>query len=126
MDEFKKFLKDKRKNLMENVNEMNNLRFTFSESDTIDDILKYYLKEKGLDPRKINTVLQDICLTYDDYSLNDHEELLDSGYILGYVHFKYGGKIFGIEFDKKRYFFIGNESEIAQYIRIGLNKLLDK
>ncbi len=122
MNNFKSFLKEKRTDLFESSENLKNLRFSFSESDTIDDILNYYLKDKGIDPRKVHTTLQDISLTYDDFSLNDHEELLDSGYVLGYLHSKYGGKIYGVEFDKKRYFFMGKEQEITQRIRQELNE----
>ncbi len=121
---FKSFIKEKRQSLMESNNgDFSKLKFEYSESDTIEDILKYYLKEKGIDPRKVHTVLQDIAVTYDDFGLHDHEELLDSGYVLGFIHAKMGGKIFGIEYDKKRYFFMGNESEISHQIRIALNQL---
>ena len=123
---FKEFLKEKRMNLMEayKSDDFKDLYLKYSESDTIDETLKYYMKEKGMDVRKVNNILQDNSLVYDDFSLNDHEDLLDAGYILGHVQAKMGGKIIGVLFDKKRYYFIGNESEIVHALRQKLNNEL--
>jgi uncharacterized protein (UPF0297 family) len=122
---FKEYLKEKRIGLLENdMGEFNNLMFKFSTSDVIDETLKYYLKDKGIDTRKVHQILQDISLTYDDSTLNDHEDILDSGYVLGYIQAKHGGKVIGVIFDKKTYFFIGLEQEIVKVLRQELNKEL--
>lgn len=120
---FKDYLKEKRTSLLENdMSQFNNLMFKFSTSDTIDETLKYYLKDKGIDTRKVHQILQDASLTYDDSKLNDHEDILDAGYVLGYIQAKHGGKIIGVTFDKKTYFFIGLEQEIVKVLRQELNK----
>lgn len=122
---FKNYLKEKRESLLEfDSSQYNNLMFKYSTSDTIDETLKYYLKDKGIDNRKVHQILQDASLTYDDSTLNDHEDILDAGYVLGYIQAKQGGKIIGVLFDKKTYFFIGLEQEIVSVLRQELNKVV--
>lgn len=120
---FKDYLKEKRTSLLEyDSSQFKNLMFKYSTSDTIDETLKYYLKDKGIDTRKVHQILQEASLTYDDSTLNDHEDILDAGYVLGYIQAKQGGKIIGVLFDKKTYFFIGLEQEIVKVLRQELNK----
>lgn len=120
---FKQFINEKRVSLMENANEFSKLKFQYLESDDIKETINYYLKTKGVDPKVINNILLDSCLGYDEFSDNDHEDLITTGYILGYIQAKIGNKIYGVTFDGKRYFYIGYEKEILNVIRTELNKV---
>ena len=126
---FKEFLKDKRQNLSENE-DYSKIRFNYYESENVEDLLKIYAKEKNIDTDVISKTLEEICVIFDsmDYSEKNsaslHEDLIDCGYVLGYVSAKIPGKIFGIKFDGVRYFFIGNEKEISDKIKSSLNKYL--
>ena len=129
MSMLKSFVKDKQKTLMEN-SDYSKLTFQYVESDTIQDNLKIYAKERNIDPNIITEQLEESCVTFEalDYSDKNgsslHEDLIDSGYVLGYVHAKTPGKIFGVVFDKVRYYYIGNESDILKVIKDRLNKYL--
>lgn len=124
MSMFKSFIKGKQKNLMEN-SDYSNLIFKYSESDTIEDVLRIYAKEKGVDTNVIKEQLEESCVTFETIGHMDSEDLLDSGYVLGYVHTKTpASKIFGIVFNKVRYFYIGNETDILKTIKDRLNKYL--
>jgi len=128
---FKEYKAEKMGELLEHDrNEFANVRFKFSESDKIQEILKYFVKDKGIDGRKIHNILQDSAVTFEDISYGDsnnaslHEDILDSGYVLGYVHTKRPGRIFAVDFEKTRYFYIGVESDIIQHLKTELNKTI--
>jgi len=128
---FKEYKAEKLGELLEHdSNEFANVRFKFSESDKIQEILKYFVKDKGIDGRKIHNILQDSAVTFEDISYGDsnnaslHEDILDSGYVLGYVHAKRPGRIFAVDFEKTRYFYIGVESDIIQHLKTELNKTI--
>lgn len=126
---FKQFLKDKRQNLSENE-DFSKIRFNYYESENVEDLLKIYAKDKNVDTDVISKALEEICVIFDsmDYSEKNsaslHEDLIDCGFVLGYVASKIPGKIFGIKFDGVRYFFVGNEKEISDKIKSSLNKYL--
>lgn len=126
---FKQFLKDRRMNLSENE-DFSKIRFSYYESENLEDLLKIYAKDKNVDTDVISKNLEEICVIFDtmDYSEKNsgslHEDLIDCGYVLGYVSAKIPGKIFGIKFDGVRYFFVGNEKEISEKIKSSLNKYL--
>lgn len=127
---FKEYQKEKVNQLLERVSGDTNIRFKFIESENIDDLIKYYVKEKAIDPRKVHTVLQDSCLTFDslDYSEKNneslHEDLIESGYILGRINEKHPGAILGITFDGTRYFYIGVVADISTHLKKKLNAYL--
>lgn len=127
---FKEYQKQKVNELLEYSTDYSKIRFKYNESEAIDDILKYYLKEKGIDPRRIHKTLQESCLTFDDLNYSEpnneslHEDLLDSGYLLGRINEKHPGSVLGIEFDKVRYFFIGVVADISTHIKKELNIFL--
>ena len=128
---FKEYKAEKLGELLEHdSNEFANVRFKFSESDKIQEILKYFVKDKGTDSRKIHNILQDSAVTFEDISYGDsnnaslHEDILDSGYVLGYVHAKRPGRIFAVDFENTRYFYIGVESDIIQHLKTELNKTI--
>lgn len=127
---FKEYQKQKVNELLEHTMNYSKIRFKFIESETIDDILKYYLKEKGMDPRKIHKTLQESCLTFDDLNYSEpnneslHEDLMESGYLLGRINEKHPGAILGVEFDGIRYFFIGVIGDISTHIKKELNLYL--
>lgn len=118
---FKEFKKEKTSQLLELANDFTELKFEFSDSDTVQDTLKYFVKEKGLDARVIHKILQDCSiafLTPDD----DKEDIMDVGYVVGYINAKRPGRIFKIDFEKYNYFFIGVEADIIQKLKTELNK----
>lgn len=129
MSVFKSFLIQKQKKLMES-SDYADLHFKFHESDTIEENLKIYAKDRNVDVNVITKELEDTCIIFDslDYSEKNgyslHEDLIDCGYVLGYIHSKTPGKIFGIKFDGVRYFYIGNETDILKTIKDRLNKYL--
>jgi hypothetical protein len=113
---FKEFKRERTNKLLESVNEYSNLKFEYSVSDTIQDILKYYVKDKGIQDKVIHNILQDSCMSFITPH-SDAEDILDAGYILGYVKAKTPGRIFCITFEKYEYYFVGVESDIIQHLR---------
>ena len=79
---FKQFLKDRRMNLSENE-DFSKIRFSYYESENLEDLLKIYAKDKNVDTNVISKNLEEICVIFDtmDYSEKNsgslHEDLID-------------------------------------------------
>jgi hypothetical protein len=120
---FKEFKKEKTNELLESNNEFSKIRFTFSTSDTIQEILKYFVKDKGIDVRSIHKVLQDTSIAFTNKD-DDKEDFLDVGYVLGYVSAKRPGTLFVVDLEKTRYYYIGVEADIIQKLKTEIGKLV--
>lgn len=132
MSKFKNYLVEKNRELLESPTiAISNARFTYAESDDIQEMLRFYTKEKGLDASLIYDKLADLCITFESLSYkqdnsSNHEDLVEVGYLLGLLHSAHKGSIFGITFEKTRFYFIGVENEIYTVLKTNLNKLLFK
>jgi len=130
MDSFKAYKKEKVNELLEHTNDYSKLRFKFEDSKMIDELLSYYVKDKGIDPRSVNKILQESSIAFDDLNYSDknsaslHEDLIDVGYVIGYISAKTPGRLIGVDFDKFRYFYIGVESDIVRHLKLELNQHL--
>ena len=104
-----------------------NYIFSYFVSEKIQELLDIYL-ERGFRKRKIHDILVESSIIFESLYYNkdsesNHEDLLDCGYVLGMVQAKEGGSIVAIQLDTFRYFYVGCEEEIFQYIK---QKLKDK
>lgn len=98
-----------------------NYIFNYIVSDKIQELIELYL-EKGYKKRRIHDVLVDSCIIFESLYYNkdsesNHEDLLDAGYVLGRVQAQEGGCIVVVQLDSFRYFYVGCEEEIFQYIK---------
>lgn len=124
---FELFKLSKQQQISESAVKVDNIRFKYEESSQIQELIRYFKKEKGMDDRTISNVLIDNSLileelTFKNDSPTNHEDLLDAGYVLGYLHAKHPGRIFGITYDKMRYYFIGVETDIYTNLKTQFNK----
>lgn len=129
MSIFKTYLIEKNRELLESPSLVlaNQARFTYAESDNIQDMLRFYVKDRGLDLNTIYDVLADACITFESLSYkgdneSNHEDLVEVGYILGLLHSQHKGRIYGITFQKSRFYFIGVEADIFATLKTELNK----
>jgi len=124
---FELFKLSRQQQISESAIKVEGIRFKYEESSQIQELIRYFKKEKGMDDQTIANVLTDNSLileelSYKNDSPTNHEDLLDAGFVLGYLHAKHPGRIFGVVHDKIRYYFIGVETDIYTNIKIQLNK----
>lgn len=104
-----------------------NYIFSYIVSEKIEELIQIYI-ERGFKKRKIHDILLDSSiifesLYYNKDSENNHEDLIDCGYVLGCVHAKEGGSIIAINLDSFRYYFVGSEDELFFYIKDRIRKI---
>lgn len=128
---FSYFIAEKKRELLEGKIDTGSLRFQYGESRKTQELLNYYKKEKGVDSKAITEILSDNCIIFEDLHYgsdneSNHEDLIDAGYVLGFIHAKNPGRIVALDHDKFRYYFIGDESDIYTNIKVEMNKLANK
>ena len=105
------------------------ISFKYNKSEEIQEIISYFLNDKKMPLQIICAVLADSSVILEDLdyrndSRSNHEDLLEAGYILGYMSCKYPGNILAIDCNKMRYYYIGSARDISVYLRNELNKKL--
>lgn len=128
MASMKSYLIEKNLDILSSTHLETMARFTYSESDSLQELLRKYKNEKKFPSSKIINVLTDSCLTFESISYktdsySNHEDLIEVGYILGLLHSRHRGQIIGVEFDKMRFYFIGVEADVFAHLKSELNKL---
>lgn len=132
MSDFKSYLIEKNKKLLDEiVTIQTNARFSYDESDLISDMIKFYISDRHVDPNIIHEVLEATCITFESLKYkndneSNHEDLVEIGYILGILHSSHAGKIYGITFERIRYYYIGVENDIATILRNKISKTLKR
>ena len=125
MSQVKEYLIQKNIEILSRLGLEKETFFKYNESDALNDLL-FDFKKRVPEKVMFNTLV-DLSITFEhlryskDHESN-HEDLIETGYLLGLIHATHKGCIYSVEFSKTRFYFVGYENDILLSIRNSLKQ----
>lgn len=120
MSNFKTYLIKKNQETLKSLSFDRNAFFRYKESETINEMissLTHRIKKNKIRDALVESSVAFESIDYFNDSESNHEDLIETGYLLGLLHATHKGCIYSVEFERIRFYYIGMESDIIMDLR---------